>query len=111
MSTRLRQLLQKEILHDYHTWNRMNSTTNGGYLFEKAMRFATCYGQGFPSSPILLFTGLDMGLGSPDAEVGDLLCLLGGYSMPVVLRPCGDFFRFVVNVYVCGIMHGEALAE
>lgn len=64
-----------------------------------------------PCRRLLLFGTLNIGLGPPDCDVGDILCLIAGYSMPVVLRPCQDFFRFVGNVYVRGIMYGEALSD
>jgi hypothetical protein len=42
---------------------------------------------------------------------GDLVCLLFGCRMPVVLRPEGDYFRFMGECYVHGLMFGEGIAE
>jgi len=100
-----------EILNDYQRGESIKPTTDGGKKFVRAMQNATSFGPEYPSRRILLFKGLDIGLGPPDAEPGDLLCLLGGYSAPVVLRPFGEFFQFVGDVYVHGIMNGEALAD
>jgi hypothetical protein len=40
---------------------------------------------------------------------GDLVCLLFGCRMPVVLRPEGDYFRFMGECYVHGLMFGEGM--
>jgi hypothetical protein len=40
---------------------------------------------------------------------GDLVCLLFGCRMPVVLRPEGDYFRFMGECYVHGLMFGEGV--
>jgi len=40
---------------------------------------------------------------------GDLVCLLFGCKMPVVLRPEGDYFRFMGECYVHGLMFGEGI--
>jgi hypothetical protein len=40
---------------------------------------------------------------------GDLVCLLFGCRMPVVLRPEGEYFRFMGECYVHGLMFGEGM--
>ncbi|PMD64881.1 uncharacterized protein K444DRAFT_520287 [Hyaloscypha bicolor E] len=40
---------------------------------------------------------------------GDLVCLLFGCRMPVVLRPEGEYFRFMGECYVHGLMFGEGI--
>jgi len=42
------------------------------------------------------------------AEVGDQIALVQGGSLPYVLRPAGDKFRFVGDVCVPGVMFSEA---
>lgn len=40
---------------------------------------------------------------------GDLVCLLFGCRMPVILRPEGDYFRFMGECYIHGLMFGEGM--
>ncbi|PMD43635.1 hypothetical protein L207DRAFT_510144 [Hyaloscypha variabilis F] len=40
---------------------------------------------------------------------GDLVCLLFGCRMPVVLRPEGEYFRFMGECYMHGLMFGEGM--
>ena len=47
----------------------------------------------------------------PDVQVGDLVCVLFGCSVPVVLRKRGeDSYSFVGECYVHGFMDAEAIA-
>ncbi|KAH7121889.1 hypothetical protein B0J13DRAFT_567421 [Dactylonectria estremocensis] len=54
------------------------------------------------------------GLGPSDTELGDVLCILFGCSVPVILRPkasaSGQYYEFVGECYAHGYMDGEALA-
>ncbi|KAK1753706.1 hypothetical protein QBC47DRAFT_386973 [Echria macrotheca] len=106
-----------EILNDNHSYtgNGDKPTPDDGRNFLKAMRKATkaTYRHAESHRQVLLFEGgIDMiGLGPPDSEHGDLLCLLGGYSMPALLRRSGKSFLFVGSVFVHGIMYGEALGS
>lgn len=45
------------------------------------------------------------------AKVGDCIVLLQGGSLPYILRPAGDRFRFVGDVCVPGMMYGEEYAD
>ncbi|KAK0642120.1 heterokaryon incompatibility protein-domain-containing protein [Cercophora newfieldiana] len=64
-----------------------------------------------------LFTTGDgfLALGSATVESGDIVCLVGGYDMPVLLRPVSTSgredieFSFIGSAYVHGVMHGEAI--
>lgn len=52
------------------------------------------------------------GLGPPDAQVGDIACILFGCSVPVILRPHPGqekHFTLVGESYIHGLMEGEAL--
>jgi hypothetical protein len=49
-----------------------------------------------------------LGLVPPDAEVGDLVCILDGFRYPVVLREVGESFIFIGVCFVSGLMIGEA---
>jgi hypothetical protein len=56
-----------------------------------------------------------MGLAPVTAEIGDLICVLHGCSVPVLLRHQTDtggssYFQFIGECYVHGIMDGEAVA-
>jgi hypothetical protein len=50
-----------------------------------------------------------MGIFPSNTQVGDLICILFGCSVPVVLRPWEQEFRLVGECFVYGIMDGEAL--
>ena len=56
-----------------------------------------------------------LGLAPKRAKKSDLVCLLGGCSVPIVLRPQQDagtgegYFQFIGECYIHGIMEGEAL--
>ncbi|KAF4456837.1 heterokaryon incompatibility (het-6OR allele) [Fusarium albosuccineum] len=57
-----------------------------------------------------------LGVGSADAQVGDVVCVFLGGKMPFILRRAdtggkGVFYRFVGEAYVHGIMDGQALDE
>jgi hypothetical protein len=57
----------------------------------------------------LVFTEMGyMGLG-PNCQVGDLVCILFGGEVPFVLRPSEGYYRLVGDVYIHGIMEGEAM--
>ena len=54
------------------------------------------------------------GLGPPDTETGDLVCILFGCSVPCILRPLESkmgtkYFQFVGEAYIYGKMDGEAI--
>ena len=55
------------------------------------------------------------GLGPPETEKGDCVCVLFGCSVPCILRPhtCkhgAKYFEFVGEAYIYGSMDGEAIA-
>lgn len=64
-----------------------------------------------PQRDLLVLNDLDVGLGPPRSRVGDVLCLLAGYDMPVILRPVEDHYQFVGNAVGPGVMYGEALLD
>ena len=49
------------------------------------------------------------GIGPPGGRDGDCVCLLGGCSVPVVLRKMGEEWEIVGECFVCGIMDGEVV--
>jgi hypothetical protein len=49
------------------------------------------------------------GLVPEHAEEGDCICILFGCDVPVVLRKCNDFYVFIGECYVNGLMDGEAI--
>jgi hypothetical protein len=49
-----------------------------------------------------------VGLFPPLSQASDLLCILDGFSVPVVLRKSGDGYEHVGACYVPGLMEGEA---
>lgn len=54
-----------------------------------------------------------LGNGPQSLEIGDLVCVLAGGTVPYLIRPVddtkGNRFRFIGEAYVHGIMHGEAV--
>lgn len=50
-----------------------------------------------------------VGLGPPNAEVGHLVCIIFGCSVPVVLKRVGKDLNFIGECYVHGMMDGEAV--
>ena len=53
--------------------------------------------------------GKRFGIAPPNAEIGDLLCLLWGCSVPVVLRKRGEYFELIGDCYIHDIMNWEHL--
>jgi hypothetical protein len=52
-----------------------------------------------------------LGTGPQSLEIGDIVCVLAGGTVPYLIRPVdaeGSRFRFIGEAYVHGIMHGEA---
>jgi hypothetical protein len=47
------------------------------------------------------------GLGPPECEAGDVVCIIYCYSMAVVLRPRAGHFEYIGDCYVYGVMEGE----
>jgi hypothetical protein len=54
-----------------------------------------------------------LGLGPRNMQVGDIVCVLFGGSIPYILRSndTSGVFKLVGESYVHGIMHGEAIAS
>jgi len=50
-----------------------------------------------------------LGLGPRSMHVGDVVVVLFGGRVPYVLRPTDEYFRFVGECYVHGIMDGEVV--
>ena len=51
--------------------------------------------------------------GKPSVPIfgdGDLICILLGCPVPMVLRKISDHYELRGQIYVEGIMHGEAMA-
>ncbi|KAI9787473.1 MAG: hypothetical protein M1839_000002 [Geoglossum umbratile] len=49
-----------------------------------------------------------MGTASYSIEPNDIIVLISGLSLPAILRPDGENYRFVASAFVYGIMQGEA---
>lgn len=45
-----------------------------------------------------------------NVQAGDIVCILLGCSMPMVLRPIDNHFELIGDIYLDGIMYGEAMA-
>lgn len=51
----------------------------------------------------------NLGFGREDLEVGDIVCVLFGCSVPVVLRKMNGYYNFLRECYVHGILEGEVV--
>jgi len=61
------------------------------------MRRLICIAKGF------------LGLATPIAKEGDVVCLLYGGAVPFILRPEGQHYLLVGDCYVHEVVDGEAL--
>jgi hypothetical protein len=53
-----------------------------------------------------------LGLGCPGVQVGDVVCIFYGTTVPYVLRPRPDgTMTFVGDAYIYGVMNGEAISS
>jgi hypothetical protein len=59
---------------------------------------------------ILALEQRTIALGPPNTEVGDVICILHGSSVPIALLHQGDKWRVVGWCYVAGVMFREAVA-
>lgn len=50
-----------------------------------------------------------MGLGPPRVEVGDVVCVFPGLSVPVIMRKMDGHYKHQGQCYVHGIMDGEVM--
>jgi len=50
-----------------------------------------------------------LGIGPEELEVGDVICVLLGYSVPVALRRVNDYYTFIGECYIHEIMQGELI--
>lgn len=53
--------------------------------------------------------GTRFGLGPIDSAPGDVVCVLFGCPLPILLRPLDKQYSLLGEVYVPGLMHGEAI--
>jgi hypothetical protein len=51
----------------------------------------------------------NFGMGREDLEVGDIVCVLLGCSVPMVPRKMNGYYNFLGECYVHGIMEGEVV--
>ncbi|EON68682.1 hypothetical protein W97_07940 [Coniosporium apollinis CBS 100218] len=52
-----------------------------------------------------------LGSGPLDMRHDDLVCVIFGFKMPVILRQRGEYFEWIGQAYVHGIMHGGCLVD
>ncbi|KAF2491003.1 HET-domain-containing protein [Lophium mytilinum] len=50
-----------------------------------------------------------LGLGPGTLQNDDIICVLFGAQVPFVIRPEGDYYRFIGECYIGDIMHEEAV--
>lgn len=52
-----------------------------------------------------------VGVGPASTEPGDIICILLGCYVPVILRPQGNYYKFLCEAYVYGYMYGKGIEE
>ena len=50
-----------------------------------------------------------MGWAPLDAQVGDLVCVLEGEWVPFLLQPHGKMYQLIGELYIHGLMDGQAM--
>ncbi|KAI0444870.1 heterokaryon incompatibility protein-domain-containing protein [Xylaria telfairii] len=76
--------------------------TGDGYRFDLAFKNA------YQGRKLLLTDDGYVGIGPVSTRKNDFICLLSGLVMPIILRPTDKGYQVVGEVYVHGIMFGEA---
>ena len=76
-------------------------------LLDQAWRYENAVQEVQKGRRICVTKGGYMGITTYDTEMGDLLVILEGFTMPFVLRRKGDHFVIVGDCYIHGIMDGE----
>lgn len=46
---------------------------------------------------------------SEEVKIGDIVCILLGCPIPMVLRPVDDHYLLIGDIYLDGVMYGEAI--
>lgn len=66
-----------------------------------------------PQSPKTFFITEDgcMGVGPDSTQPGDILCVFLGHQYPYVIRPVGEYCKFLGPCYVHNIMKGEVIDD
>lgn len=84
-----------------------------GSLRERRMSLADYHIEVFKLAQhaLLLLDSGHIGIAFRNCQVGDVVYVLQGANRPMVLRPHGEFFRFVAAANVPGVMQGEAWRE
>ncbi|RDW58772.1 hypothetical protein BP6252_13248 [Coleophoma cylindrospora] len=54
-------------------------------------------------------TTCDVGMGPAHADSGDVVCLFFGMAVPLLLRRCGEHYRFIGECFIDGVMYGEKM--
>jgi hypothetical protein len=50
-----------------------------------------------------------LGLGPPNLQVGDIICIFAGISLPLILRSQGTHYQLVGSCFIYGLMDGESV--
>lgn len=52
-----------------------------------------------------------IGIGPPEVQKGDKVCVLLGCDIPLIIRPGADHYEVVGDCFVYGIMKGEVMKD
>ena len=90
--------IQKSTERRFHTWGRDFEVDLAIQIFKLMLAY----------NVFTLREGR-IGWGPPRMQVGDIVCIVSGYALPVALRKLdGSTYRYVGPCFVIGIMGGEA---
>jgi len=52
-----------------------------------------------------------VGMCLPSAQLNDVVAVVGGCRHPILLRPKGEYYELVGEMFVHGVMNGEAVGK
>lgn len=100
-----------ELLLDVELTSHITSDANVGDYQDRGKFLQKHFGSHMMGRCFCITDGDLMGLGTGFMTADDIVVVPFGCSTPIVLRPEGDEFRFVGDVYIHGYMHGKAVEE
>jgi hypothetical protein len=104
----------RQAIQGFSTLNKEHQRRLNISPFLESMYKAVTYGKASPHRRFFTTTTGLVGLGTPECEISDAVCILRGHRLPVIMRSCGDSFlsySFLGSAYVHGIMKGEAVPD
>jgi hypothetical protein len=90
------------------SWKEMKSRRTMSTFTYQAQEYLGAMGRWMTSRAFLITDRGLVGLGPASMRKGDVVCVLRGGEVPFILRPLeGEYYEFVGECYVHGIMDGS----